>query len=149
VSTPPGESSEPDYSKTSTGLTDADVRNTMIAAIRLLAVLSIVAAALFWWRANWQSAVLLLVGGLISSTSLWEWLRLMTAINQRMDAGENPRPMGMILFGFFTRLGLTLVVLYASLKYLHGTVLALAAGLGLGLISLLFEASKLLKRPAA
>jgi hypothetical protein len=141
--------SRPDYSKTSTGLTDAGVRNTMLAAIRLLLVLSIIAAALFWWRVNWQSAVLLLVGALISSTSLWEWLRLMTAINQRMDAGENPRPMGLILFGFFTRLGLTLVVLYASLKYLHGTVLALAAGLALGLISLLFEASKLLKRPAA
>jgi len=142
-------SEQPDYSHTSTGLTDADVRNAMLRSIRLLVILSVVAAALFWWRANWQSAVLLLVGSVISATSLWEWLRLMTAINQRMDAGGTPRPMGMVLFGFFTRLGLTLVALYVSLKYLHGTVFALAAGLGLGLLSLVIEASRLLKHPAS
>jgi hypothetical protein len=140
---------EPDYSKTSDGLTDADVRNTMLASIRLLLVLTVVAAALFWWKASWQSALLLVVGSAISCSSLWEWLRLMTAINQRMDAGENPRPMGMVLTGFFGRLGLTVVVLYVSLKYLHGTVLALAAGLGLGLLSLLFEAFRLIRRPTA
>jgi hypothetical protein len=138
-----------DYSKTTDTLTDADVRRTMLAAIRLLLVLSTIGAALFWWRMNWQSAVLLIVGSAISCTSLWEWLRLMTAMNQRMDAGANPRPMGLIVLGFFTRLGLTLIALYASLKYLQGTVFALAAGLGLGLVSLIFEASKLLKRPAS
>ncbi len=73
-------------------------------------------------------------------------MRLIAAINQRMDAGRNPRPMGMILFGFFARLGLTLAVLYGSLKYLHGTVFALAVGLGLGLLSLTVEALRLLKR---
>jgi small-conductance mechanosensitive channel len=140
---------EPDYSKTSTGLTDADVRNTMLASIRLLLILSAVAVGLFWWFSGWQSAVLLAVGALISSTSLWEWLRLMTAINERMDAGQTPRPMGSILFGFCTRLILTVAVLYVSLKYLHGTVLALAAGLGLGLVALLFQASRLLRRPSA
>jgi hypothetical protein len=137
---------EPDYSRTPLGLTDEDVRHAVLASIRLLLVLSVVGAALFWWRANWQSAVLLIVGAAISLTSLWEWLRLMTAINQRMDSGQNPRPMGMILFGFFARLGLTVVVLYVSLKFLHGTVLALATGLGLGLISLSIEAFRLLKR---
>ena len=136
----------PDYSKTTTGLTDADVRNTMLASIRLLLVLAVLAAAIFWWRSGWQSALLLVVGAAISSTSLWEWLRLMTAINERMDSGANPRPMGMILFGFFARLSLTLVVLYVSLKYLHGTVFALAVGLGLGLLSLSIEAFRLLKR---
>ncbi len=136
----------PDYSRTSTGLTDADVRETMLRSIRLLLVLSVIVAGLFFWRSGWQSALLVVVGAAITSTSLWEWMRLMTAINERMDAGENPKPMGMILFGFFARLLLTLVVLYASLKYLHGTVLALAAGLGLGLVSLSIEALLLLKR---
>jgi hypothetical protein len=137
---------EPDYSRTPLGLTDEDVRHAVLASIRLLLVLSVVGAALFWWRANWQSAVLLIVGAAISLTSLWEWLRLMTVINQRMDSGQNPRPMGMILFGFFARLGLTVVVLYVSLKFLRGTVLALATGLGLGLVSLSIEAFRLLKR---
>jgi hypothetical protein len=138
--------SQPDYSKTSTGLTDADVRSVMLASIRLVLILSLVATALFWWRSSWQSALLLVVGAAISSTSLWEWLRLMTVINQRMDAGQTPRAMGLIVFGFIVRLGLTVVVLYVSLKYLHGTVFALAAGLGLGLLSLSIEAFRLLKR---
>ena len=138
-----------DQSQTSDNLTDADVRKTMLASIRLLLVLSLIAAALFWWAVNWQSAALLIVGSAISSASLWEWLRLMTAINERMDAGGTPSPMGLTLFGFFTRLGLTLLVFYVSLKYLQGTVFALAGGLGLGLVSLVFEASKLLKRSAS
>ncbi len=138
---------EPDYSQTSSGLTDADVRNAMLRAIRLAALLAAVAAAILLWRLNWQSAVLLLVGAAISVSSLWEWMRLMAAVNARMDAGGEPRPMGAIVFGFITRLALTLLVLYASLRYLHGTVFALAGGLGLGLVSLVIEASRLLKRP--
>jgi hypothetical protein len=130
----------------STGLTDADVRNAMLASMRLLLALTTVGAALFWWRSGWQSALLLAVGAGISATSIWEWMRLIAAINERMDAGRKPRPMGMILFGFFARLGLTLAVLYGSLKYLHSTVIALAVGLGLGLLSLTVEALRLLKR---
>jgi hypothetical protein len=146
MSDPTNPAGEPDYSKTSTGLTDADLRGTMLASIRLLAILAVVAAGLFWWRSGWGSAVLLLVGAVISAASLWEWLRLMKAINERMDAGKAARPMGMILFGFFARLALTVAVLYGSLKYLHGTVFALAAGIGLGLLSLTIEALRLLKR---
>jgi hypothetical protein len=137
---------EPDYSKTSVGLTDADLRNAMLGSIHLLVVLAVLSAAGFWWKAGWQSAVLLLAGAAISATSLWEWLRLITAVNERMDAGGKPRPMGMILLGFFARLVLTLIALYASLRYLHGTVFALAAGLGLGLLSLTVEAIRLMKR---
>ena len=127
------------------GLTDADFTRTMIAALKLLAVLTVVAAALFWWKAGWQSAALLLVGAAISAASLWEWLRLMTAIMERMDIGGKARPMGMVLVGFFLRLGLTVVVLYVSLKYLNGSVLALAAGLGLGVFALTVEGLRLMK----
>jgi hypothetical protein len=129
--------------------TDTDLRRTLLAALRLLALLAAIAAALFWWRLGWPSAVLLLIGAIISAASLWEWMRLMSAINSRMDAGANPRPMGMVLFGFFARLALTVAVLYGSLKYLHGTVIALAAGIGLGVLSLTIEALRVLNRPAA
>ena len=128
------------------GLTDADFTRTMIAALKLLAVLTVVATGLFWWKAGWQSAALLLVGAAISAASLWEWLRLMTAIMERMDIGGKARPMGMVLVGFFLRLGLTVVVLYVSLKYLDGTVFALAAGLGLGVFSLTVEGLRLMNR---
>ena len=136
----------PDYSKTSVGLTDGDVRGAMLSSIRLLVVFAVVTALIFWWKSSWQSALLVFIGAAISAASLWEWQRLMTAVNERMDAGKNPRPMGRILVGFFARLGLTIVVLYVSLKYLNGTAFALAAGLGLGVLALTVEALRLLKR---
>ncbi len=144
------ELTEPDYTQTPVGMTDADLRSTMLSAIRLLAILCVVTMAIFWLKAGWQSGLLVAIGAAISMASLWEWLRLMTAVNQRMDAAKSPvgkpAPMGMVLFGFFTRLGLTVVVLYVSLKYLHGTAFALAAGLGLGVLSLTIEALRLMKR---
>ena len=138
-----------DASSVPGGLTDADFRRTMLASLRLTAALCVVVAGVFWWRAGWQSGLLVAIGAVISAASLWEWLRLMTAVNQQMDAGKTARPMGLILTGFFLRLGLTLVVLYASLKYLNGTAFGLAAGLGLGVIALTIEALRLLKGPTA
>ena len=125
--------------------TDADFKRTIWSALRLLAVITVVAAPLVWWKLGWQSAALLLVGAAISGSGLWEWLRLMTAVMVRMDEGAKARPMGMVLFGFFLRLGLTVVLLYVSLKVLNGSVYALAAGLALGVFSLTVEGLRLMK----
>jgi ATP synthase I subunit len=127
------------------GLTDEDVRRTMQRALRLLAILAVVGLALVWWKMGWQSAVLLAVGAGISASGLWEWMRLMTAVISRMDAGAEPRPVGMVLVGFFLRLGVALVALYASLKYLDGSVYALVAGLALGMVALTIEALRLVR----
>jgi hypothetical protein len=125
--------------------TDADFKRTMWSALRLLAVITVVAAPLVWWKLGWQSVVLLLVGALISGSGLYEWLRLMTAVMVRMDEGGKARPMGMVLAGFFLRLGLTVVLLYVSLKVLNGSVYALAAGLALGVFALTVEGLRLMK----
>jgi hypothetical protein len=125
--------------------TDDDFRRTMLRTLRLMAIITVVALPVVWWRLGWQSAVLLLVGSTISGSGLWEWLRLMTAIMARMDAGTEARPMGLVLAGFFLRLGLTIVALYVSLKFLDGSVYALAAGIGLGVFALSFEALRLVK----
>ena len=125
--------------------TDADFKQTMLRALRLLVVITIVAAPLVWWKMGWPSAALLLVGALISGSGLWEWLRLMTAVMVRMDDGGKARPMGMVLTGFFLRLGLTVVLLYVSLKLLNGSVYALAAGLALGVFALSVEGLRLMK----
>ena len=131
--------------RTMDSFTDADFRRTMWSALRLLAVITVVAVPLIWWKMGWQSAVLLLVGAAISGSGLWEWLRLMTAVMVRMDEGGKARPMGMVLFGFFLRLGLTVVLLYVSLKLLNGSVYALAAGLALGVFALSVEGLRLMK----
>jgi hypothetical protein len=129
--------------------TDADFRRTILGAIRLLAIVTAAGALLLWLKFGWQTALLLVIGSLISGSGLWEWLRLMTAIMAQMDtqpdSGGKVKPMGRVLFGFFLRLGLTLVLLYGSLKVLHGSVFALAAGLGLGVFCLSIEGIRLMK----
>lgn len=129
--------------------TDADFRRTVIGAIRLLAILTAVGAVLLWLKLGWPSAAMLLVGAAISGSGLWEWLRLMTAVMAQMDAQPGgtgkAKPMGRVLLGFFLRLGLTVVLLYGSLKVLHGSVFALAAGLGLGVFCLSIEGIRLMK----
>lgn len=136
---------ERDVLKAMENFSDADFKRTMWSALRLLVVVTVVAFPLVWWKLGWQSAALLVVGAVISGSGLWEWLRLMTAVMARMDAGGEARPMGMVLVGFFLRLGLTVVLLYVSLKILDGSVYALAAGLGLGVFSLTVEGLRLMK----
>ena len=131
--------------RTLDSFSDADFKRTIFSALRLLVVISAVAAPLVWWKLGWQSAVLLLVGALISGSGLFEWLRLMTAVMVRMDGGGKAKPIGLILFGFFLRLGLTVVLLYVSLKILNGSVYALAAGLALGVFALTVEGLRLMK----
>ncbi len=127
------------------GLSDEDVRQTMLRALRLLAIVAVTGVALVWWKLGWQSAVLLAVGAAISATGLWEWMRLMAVVISRMDAGVAPRPVGTVLVGFFMRLGIALVALYVSLRYLDGSVYALAAGLALGIVALTIEALRLVR----
>jgi hypothetical protein len=122
---------------------EGDVRAVLVRTIRLLAILAAVGMVLVGWKLGWRSSVLLLVGAAISATGLWEWMRLMSVIMERVDGAVTVRPMGMVLTGFFLRMGLTIAVLYVSLKFLHGSVIALAFGLGLGIAALIFEVIKL------
>ncbi|WP_433973431.1 ATP synthase subunit I [Tunturiibacter lichenicola] len=131
--------------RTLENFSDADFQRTILSALRLLVIITVLAAPLVWWKLGWQSAVLLLVGTLISGSGLFEWLRLMTAVMVRMDGGGKAKPMGLLLFGFFLRLGLTVVLLYVSLKVLNGSVYALAAGLALGVFALTIEGLRLIK----
>ncbi|NYF80206.1 hypothetical protein [Granulicella arctica] len=124
---------------------DDDFKRTIKGAIRLLVLICVVGVPLAWWKAGWKSAALLVVGAVISGSGLWEWLRLMSAVMVRMDAGGEAKPMGMVLAGFFLRLGATVVLLYVSLKYLNGSVYALAAGLALGVFCLSVEGVRLMK----
>jgi len=117
---------------------DEDFRRTILRSLRLLAVLTALALPLVWWKAGWQSVLLLLVGVGISGSGTWEYLRLMTGIMVVMDGGGKPRT-GRLLTGFLLRLAVVAVVLYVTLKYLDGSVYALAGGLGLGLIALSVE----------
>ena len=125
--------------------TDDDSKRMILRAIRLLVIVTVVAVPIVWWKLGWQTAAMLAVGAAISGTGLWEWLRLMSAIMVRMDGGGKPRAMGTVLTGFFLRLALTLAVLYVSLRFLDGSVYALAAGFAMGVFALSFEGLKLVR----
>jgi len=130
------------------GFTDADAKRTILRAIKMLAVATALALPIVWWKLGWQSALMLLVGAVISGSGLWEWLRLMTALMSKMDEVDGDgkaRPMAGVLLGFFLRLGLAVGLLYGSLKFLDGSVYALVAGVGLGVFSLTFESLRLVK----
>ena len=128
---------------------DADFKRSIRSALRLVLIALAIGVPLLWWKLGWQSAALLAVGGLISGTGLFEWLHLMSALMARMDAGGKPPTRGgsmaRILIGFFLRLAVAVALLYGSLKFLHGSVYALIAGLALGVASLMIEGLRLLK----
>jgi hypothetical protein len=128
---------------------DEDFKRSIWNALRLLAIAVAIGVPLLWWKLGWQSALLLVVGALISGSGLFEWLRLMTALMQRMDSGgATPapvRPLTPVLIGFFLRLGFALALLYGSLKFLDGSVYALIGGLALGVAALSIEGLRLIK----
>jgi hypothetical protein len=128
---------------------DADFKRSIWSALRMIAIAVALSVPLLWWKLGWQSAMLLVVGASISGSGLFEWLRLMTALMQRMDSGgATPvpvRPLTPVLIGFFLRLGLALALLYGSLKLLDGSVYALIGGLALGVAALSIEGLRLIK----
>ncbi len=124
---------------------DEDFRRTMLRALRLLAAMTMLLTPLLWWKMGWQSAALLWVGAAISGSGLYEWLRLMTAVMAQMDGGGKGRPMGIVLLSFFLRLGMAVAALYVSLKFLDGSIYALAGGLGLGVFALSMEGLRAMK----
>src|SRR3569833_377303 len=65
--------------------TDEDFRRTIWSALKLVAIAVAVGIPLLWWKAGGETALLFVVGALISGSSLFEWLRLMTALMGRMD----------------------------------------------------------------
>ncbi len=133
-------------------LTDADFRRCVVRAIRLTAVLVLVGIPLVWWKMGAGSAAYLLVGGLISGTSLWQGLRLMTAVARQMDAqnqgdagaGKTPSLMPVFL-GLVVHAGIALAVLYVTLKTLDGSAYALGAGFLAGVFALSVEAFRVMR----
>lgn len=129
-------------------LTDEQLRRMLNASVLMTLVLSFALASglvLLW---GWQTGLLLLVGGLVSASGIWEWKRLIAVLNAHLDASAESKATGRVVLLFLLRLGLALAVLYGSLKFLDGSFLALVGGLGLAVISLTFYAIRLIFRPA-
>jgi small-conductance mechanosensitive channel len=128
-----------------TPISDDDLRRMMRRALRHVAILSVVVAAVLTFAMGWRSGLMFVAGAVISFTGIWEWRSLALAIFARLDNQEHVRPMGRTLVMFFLRLGVAVAILYASLRWLNGSAYALLAGLGLAILALSFEALRLLR----
>lgn len=126
-------------------MTDAEMQAMLRRALRLVLILGIVLAVVFWLARGWQSGLLVLAGAAVSYTGILEWRSLALAVFARLDNQQRPRPMGRTLVMFFVRLAAVGAILYISLKFLNGTVYALIAGIGLAVVALSIEALRLVR----
>lgn len=94
---------------------------------------------------GWRSAAMLVVGTAISAASVLEWQRLVRLINARMDRQRTPASTPVVILFFVLRLTVFAAVIYGSLKCFHGSITALLCGLCLAVLTIGWEAIRLLR----
>ena len=94
---------------------------------------------------GWRNAAMLLTGTLISAASIWEWQRLARLISARLDNQRIPMGTPLVVFFFMIRLGVFAAAIYVSLKFVHGSSVALLCGLSLAVFTISWEGLRLLR----
>ena len=125
--------------------TDDDLKAAMRRTMRTIAILAAILFVIVTMSMGWRSGVLLVVGAAVSISGVYEWQRLIGAVNARLDNAENPRPVGPVVAMFLLRLLIAGVAVYVSLKCFQGSVYALVAGLALAVVGLSIEAVRLVR----
>ncbi len=126
-------------------LTHEDLDSMLKRAFRKTLILGIIASICVWIGGGWRSAAMLLAGTLISAASVLEWQRLVRLINARLDRNKTPASAGVVVIFFVLRLTVFAGVIYGSLKCFHGSVAALLCGLCLAVLTIGWEAIRLLR----
>lgn len=126
-------------------LTDAALSAMLHGAIRLTLGIGLVAALIVWIASGWRDAAMLAVGTVISAASILEWQRVIRLFNARLDRQKTPKGAVMVVSFFLLRLLIFAGVIYGSLRWLRGSVLALLCGLALALVAMAWEALRLLR----
>ncbi len=124
---------------------DADLEALLNRAVRIIVVVGVLAALVLWKASGWRDGAMLAVGAAISTASIYEWKRLVRLINAALDKQKLPGGTAMVVAFFLLRLFVFAGVLYGSLKWFHGSVVALLCGLGLAILALLWESVRLLR----
>lgn len=128
-----------------TGLTDADLERLLHRAIRNTLVLGAVASLVVWIAATWRDAAMLATGTAISAASLTEWRRLARLIAAKIENKQTPPGSAFAIVFFVLRLTIFVGAIYVSLKFLRGSAVALLCGLALAVLTLTWEALRLLR----
>jgi uncharacterized membrane protein len=127
------------------GLTDESLASLLRRAIRNTLILGLVLTVVLFFAAGWRNAAMLATGAAISAVSILEWQRLIRLINAKLDKQKSPKSGPLVAIFFVLRLTIFAAVIYGSLKCFQGSVVALACGLGLAVMAMLWEALRLLR----
>jgi small-conductance mechanosensitive channel len=126
-------------------LTQADLDAMLKRALRNTLILGLISASVVLVGAGWRSGAMLATGALISAASILEWQRLIRVFNARMDKQKTPASAPVVVLFFVLRLTVFAGVIYGSLRCFHGSVGALLFGLGLAVLTIGWEAIRLLR----
>lgn len=126
-------------------LTDADLENLLHRAIRNTLILGAVASIVVWIASGWRDAAMLATGAAISAASLSEWRRLARLIAAKIENKQTPPGSAFAIVFFVLRLTIFAGAIYVSLKFLRGSAVALLCGLALAVLTLVWEALRLLR----
>jgi hypothetical protein len=113
------------------------LRNTLILGV-LFAVVALIGA-------GWRSGAMLVTGMAISAASILEWAHLVRLFNARLDKKKTPSSAVAAVLFFVLRLTIFAGVIYGSLKCFHGSVVALLCGLSLAVLTVGWEAIRLIR----
>jgi hypothetical protein len=131
--------------QSATDMTQDALDSMLKRAMRNTLILGTIPALVVGIASGWRNAAMLVIGALISAASIWEWLRLARLINARLDQKRSPTSAPVVVLFFLLRLAIFGGVIYGSLKGLHGSAVALLCGLGLAVLTLSWEAIRLLR----
>jgi len=127
------------------GLTDEDLAALLKRAIRDTLILGLIPALVLLFASGWRDAAMLATGAVISAASVLEWQRLIRLINAKMDKQKTPRSALLVVVFFVLRLTVFAGAIYVSLKWIDGSAFALLVGLALAVITMAWQALRLLR----
>jgi len=128
-----------------TGITDADLEGLLHRALRNTLIFGLLASLVIWKAATWRDAAMMATGAAISAASILEWRRLARFIAAKMDKKQTPRGSAFAVVFFVLRLTIFAAAIYVSLKCFRGSAIALLCGLALAVLTLVWEALRLLR----
>jgi len=126
-------------------ISDEGVEALLHRAIVKTLIIGILTSLALWMASGWRNAAMMATGTAISTASIYEWRRLARLIAAKM--GQRPAAGGVsisVIF-FLFRLLIFAGLIYVSLKCFRGSAIALLCGLGLAVLSLVWEALGLLR----
>ena len=126
-------------------ITNEDLDALLKRSFRNTLILGGIASAMVLVGGGWRNAAMLLTGTAISAASVLEWQRMIRLINARMDRQKTPANTPVVVLFFVLRLTIFAAVIYLSLKCFHGSISALLCGLCLAILTIGWEAIRLLR----